>query len=706
MATKQGNPPSSGGQISLPQAMNLASEHQAAGRLAEAENILRQILNVAPQHGPATHLLGVVAHQAGQLETAVQLISTAIEQNPNIGLFHTNLCEMLRQSGRLDEAVSAGRRGAELDPQSATAHSNLGVALFDREDYGAAEQSQKKALELAPNLPQALNNLGSICRRREDKEGAADYYRRVLEVAPNHLESLNNLGAVLTELSRPEAAREHLLRAVQIKPDYAEAHRNIGTMFLQQEDFEKAEIAFKETLKYKPDFSEALIGLATIHRENDNLPEAREMLERALNIEPDKPIVHTQLALQWSDEGFPERALESFDRALELDPESESALVGKGHFLTEFGDLDGAEVALDTALEYHPGSTSARLAKVQLKKVSQDDDVVVALNAELNDLPREAITRRLPIHFGLGKCHDDRGEYELAMQHYLEGCRMKRARIEYDAEANRAAFEQITQTFDGAMLARLSQQGAESDCPIFVLGMPRSGTTLTEQIIASHSRVHGAGELPDLLQIASRSPLTGQRVGFPASMVNLTGGELRQLGARYVDGLTARNPQAKHITDKMPANFQALGLIYLMLPNARIVHVKRDPVDTCVSNISKMFKQGQNHTYDLRELGLYYRDYVELMAHWRSALPESAFFEIQYEDLVADTETYARALLDYCGLEWEAGVLDFHKTERSIRTASVTQVRQPIYKSSVAKWKRYEQSLEPLLEALGDLVVQ
>ncbi|HSH13907.1 MAG TPA: sulfotransferase, partial [Desulfurivibrionaceae bacterium] len=245
--------------------------------------------------------------------------------------------------------------------------------------------------------------------------------------------------------------------------------------------------------------------------------------------------------------------------------------------------------------------------------------------------------------------------------------------------------------------------GCPSPLPIFVLGMPRSGTTLTEQIIASHPLVHGAGELPDLLELANH-PREGAVEGYPLSLQGLTRSDLVDLGEKYVRGLQARNPAAQRITDKMPANFNCLGLIHLMLPNAKIIHVRRNPVDTCLSGFTRLFNKSQHQSYDLAEIGRYYRNYAELMAHWRRVLPAGAFYEIQYEELVADNENQARALLEYCGLEWHEACLESHKTSRNIRTASVTQVRQPIYQSSVERWRKYEKHLGPLLEALGDLV--
>ncbi len=314
----------------------------------------------------------------------------------------------------------------------------------------------------------------------------------------------------------------------------------------------------------------------------------------------------------------------------------------------------------------------------------------------------------MSLHFALGKCYDDSGDYDKAFPHFMAGCKMKRAKLTYDPANAERQFAGLMEIFDQAAIDRLrgsgDPPGDPSGVPVFVLGMPRSGTTLTEQIIASHPDVYGAGELHDLLRIAERN-IGGATtpVSFPDNLRALDRQTLTAWGAEYVAGLKQRAPDAKRITDKMPANFFAVGLIHLMLPNAKIIHVNRNPVDTCLSCFTRLFNRKQEHTYDLAELGQYYVHYARLMDHWRKVLPAGAFLDVQYEDIVADQEAQARRLIAYCGLEWNDACLDFHNTKRSIRTASVTQVRQPIYTSSVERWRHYEKFLGPLLDALGDL---
>jgi tetratricopeptide (TPR) repeat protein len=703
--------------LALPEAFALALRQQRENRLAEAETLLRRILHAAPRHAPALHLLGVVLHQGGQTAAAADLLQQAVDAAPDEALYRANLCEMYRLLKRLDAAIVQGERAVALAPQLALAHSNLGIACYDQGALAQARAHQERALALDPQLPAALNNLGSILRDQKDRPGAIARYRQLLALQPGHAEACNNLASVLTESEQPEAAIEILRPLLQRLPDYAEAHCNIGTAFLALEQFDKAAHGFRRALALKPEHAEALLGLAQVQQELGALDEAQAMAERALTLAARQkaPPVHVLLGRLYSEAGYPERSRQAFDNALALDPELASAYLGRGHLSMELGDLPGAEADFRQALHVNEETPlGARLALAQVDKVREGDENMAALVAEgakIGELPE---LKALPLHFALGKCYEDTKQYDLAFHHYQAGCRLKRQRIDYSAERTDLIGDNICRIFSKENIERLRSEGSgyASSLPIFVLGMPRSGTTLTETILASHPLVHGAGELHDIIRIAGNpcdlpnlpNDKPPAAAGYPLNLQDITPAALQQMGQRYVAGLQARAPDSPRITDKMPANFSYLGLIHLMLPQAKIVHVKRNPVDTCWSCFTKLFGRSQYQSYDLAELGRYYRNYARLMQHWREVLPPGAFHEIQYEALVADQEGQARALLDYCELPWDAACMDFHKTERSVRTASVTQVRQPIYQTSVEKWRNYEKHLGPLLEALGDLV--
>ncbi|MBU1192069.1 MAG: tetratricopeptide repeat protein [Gammaproteobacteria bacterium] len=697
------SPGAPGQQLTLDQVMQLASKHQQAGELPQAETLLRQILKVQPKHPYALQLLGVIAHQVGQVDAAIKHLSEAISIMPNVAQFHSNCAEMCRQVGRLDDAVQYGENAVKLDANSAQAHSNLGIAYYDRGELEKAEVCQQRALKINPTMPQALNNLGSIQRDRKHYPAAIEWYKKAIAHNPTYLESANNLGAVLTESERPEEAVPVLLQVIKARPGYAEAHCNIACAFLAMEDFKRAAVGFKKAIELKPDYPQALEGLAKLHQEQNELPEALSLAQRALALTPQRAEVHSLLGGIYTEQGFPDKAAQAYAQALDINPALLSAHLGKGHLLMEKGDMAGAEASFNHALSLDPDGLAARLSLSQVRKTKPGDDNLQALEKKAQDLANMSETKALSLYFGLGKSYDDIKDYQRAFPHFLEGCRLKRKRIQYNADDNTKACENIKEFFTPETIDNLRGAGESSDVPIFVLGMPRSGTTLTEQILASHPDVYGAGELHDLLHLAGH-PKGEPTGGFPLSMRGLTPDDLASMGAKYIAGLRERAPDAHRITDKMPANFFCVGLMHLMLPNARIVHVNRNPVDTCLSGFTRLFNKSQYHSYDLAEIGRYYRNYAQLMDHWRTVLPQGAFLDVRYEDLVADNEGQARRLLEYCNLDWHAACLDFHKTERTVRTASVTQVRQPIYSSSVERWRKYEQFLGPLLKELGDLV--
>ncbi|MDO8313217.1 MAG: sulfotransferase, partial [Sideroxyarcus sp.] len=549
----------------------------------------------------------------------------------------------------------------------------------------------------------ALNNLGNIHRERGDKTAAMEHYRKAIAANPRYLEPLSNLGALLQEEDRTDEAEAVLKQALQLDSNYPEAICNLGGVLLAREENEKALAHYQRALQLRPVYIEAQMGLAKTYQALENLPEAEAMALRAVQMDGSNAKAHSLLGSIYSEIAQPEQAEAEYNRALGIDQKSDDALLGLGHLCMENGQLERAEELYQRALEYKTDNLSAHIHLVQVKKVEADDKSFAALLEQEKQFDTLSDNRKLSLNFALGKCYDDTKDYDKAFPHFLNGCKLKRAKLSYDPEAAALQFTQLKQVFSRETIDRLRGGGDPSDLPIFVLGMPRSGTTLTEQIIASHPEVYGAGELPDLLRIAHRKtdPAT---TSFPDNLRYLDHDILGAWGAEYIAGLKQRAPNAKHITDKMPANFFAVPLIHLMLPNAKIIHVNRNPVDTCLSCFTRLFNRKQEHTYDLAELGRYYADYARLMVEWRKVLPANAFLDINYEDIVADQEGQARRLLDYCGLEWNSACLDFHKTKRQIRTASVTQVRQPIYNTSVERWRKYEKFLGPLLDELGDLV--
>lgn len=462
--------------------------------------------------------------------------------------------------------------------------------------------------------------------------------------------------------------------------------------------------AFQKTAELMPDDAGAHYNLGLVLKNSGLLNDAVASYRRALRIKPDYVEAYNNLGNTLKDLGQFDDAMYSYRRALGIDPMCIEALLGVSHLHAINGEMREAEEGIKKVLEINPNDPEVCFLRAMIRKTQAgDENFSTLLVAEEKVRNRQVLMPKqklIYMYFALGKCFDDLGDYDRAFPYFMEGNRLMRSSFEYDAAQMTRRVDEVIRIFNRATIERLRGVGNPSEVPIFVLGMQRSGTTLVEQIISSHPEVHGAGELPDMLTITQRD-VAGAR-GFPGNIPALDCVTLTKWADDYVASLRKHAPDARHITDKMPNNFRVIGLIHLMLPNARIIHVNRNPVDTCLSCHTKLFSGMLYHTYDLAELGRYYVDYVRLMEHWRNTLPAGAFLDVQYEDIVADQETQTRRIIDFCGLDWNEACIDFHMNKRSVGTASMTQVRQPMYRSSVERWRTYEKHLAPLLAILGD----
>ena len=466
---------------------------------------------------------------------------------------------------------------------------------------------------------------------------------------------------------------------------------------------DEAMMLYEHALFLKPDYADAHNNLGMVLAERDRIHEAAEHFEIVVTLEPGHAGARHNLATALARQGNLDDAAVQFRQALAINHQNPEAHTGLGNVLQNQGRFEEAMAQFEQALAIKPAHAEAYFHRAEIKTFQPGDSDLAAMEAiaRRSDLaPQKAAY----IHFAAAKALEDCRDYGPAFEHLRQGNELKRKLIDYNEPELAKDFRRVARIFDRNLLDRLQGEGDPSSVPVFVLGMPRSGSTLVEQILGSHPQVYPAGELGDLYD-AERSVLNaaGQTMNFPEYVSTLDGASFRRIGEAYVARLTARANGQQRIIDKLPGNYLKIGLIRMILPNARIIHTMRDPVDTCLSCYSKLFTGGHDFSYDLAELGRHYRRYTKLMDHWRSVLPAGAMLDISYEELVDDIEGQARRLIEYCGLAWDDRCIAFHRNERPVRTASAVQVRQPLFRSSLQRWRKYEANLGPLLQELGDL---
>jgi tetratricopeptide (TPR) repeat protein len=608
-------------------------------------------------------------HQAGQFAEAERRYRQILARNPNhVDSLHLRGV-ILYEAGRLAEALDLISKAIALNDRVANFHCNMGLVLF------------------------------ALGRR----EAAVAHYMRAIALEPGHALSYNNLGNALTEMRRLQEGEASLRRAIELKPDYVDAHYNLGNTLAAQGKLDEAVALYRRGLGLAPNVANGHNNLGTALELMGKLDEAAAAFRRALELEPQNPSALYNLGNFLKSKGDYEEAIAHYRKSLASRPQFADAWNNIGAVLAERGDLDAARDAYQKAVEVDPTRAAYHRNLANSKRFGPDDPQLPVMEGLSRNLATVPERERIDLQFALGKAYADLKQHERSFRCLLVGNALKRAQIAYNEADALQYMQRIRTVFDPKLLRAKAGHGDPARSPVFIVGMPRSGTTLIEQIIASHPKGFGAGELFDLDNIVQS--LAGRNGGvhrFPEVVATMSAEELRQVGARYLTATRGHAPTAERIADKMPWNFHFVGLIHLALPNARIIHARRDPVDTCLSCFSILFDgDGNSYTYDLGELGRFYRAYDSLMAHWRAVLPPDVMIEVQYEEVVADLETQARQIIAHCGLDWDDACLAFHKTRRPVRTSSVAQVRQPIYQSSVGRWRPYREQLRPLLEELG-----
>jgi tetratricopeptide (TPR) repeat protein len=636
-----------------------------AGQAATAESQLRALAAERPENVITAWLLAVALLEQGRIAASIAALEALVARRPDFGHARADLARAYRSAGRPAEAREAVRRVLEEVPRHHRAWLAYGDALVDLGQYDDARVAFERA-RLTDPLQQRVEQ-ATRAMLAGDRRTPEDIFRNILRNDPSHVAALCGLAALSLEADKPLDAERLLRHALKQSAYLPLIHRGLAP---------------------------ALIALG-------RALEADAVTRHLVNIEPASPQTWVTVAAVATRLMRQERALEAYLRAAELEPKEVGLRISAGHVQKTLGRRADSEASYKAALRIDPGRADAWWSLADLKNYSFNDAEVEDLKRLLTSDPREH-SNEAQLNFALGKAHEQRGRYAEAFGYYRRGNALRRLDAPFDIEGFERRSARIRSFFDARFFATRAGSGSTSAAPIFIVGLPRSGSTLVEQILASHSSVEGTMELPNILNmVAQFDDMVSTRDGYPETVGRATVVQLGALGERYLAETAPLRSGRAHFTDKLPNNFSHIGLIHAILPRAIIIDARRHPMDACLSNFKQYFAEGQTFSYDLEDLGRYYRCYLSLMDHWDTVLPGKVL-HVNYEQLVDDTQATVRGLLAHCGLPFEEACLRFHETRRAVRTASAEQVRQPIYTSAVGYWRNFSSELEPLRRALGD----
>jgi tetratricopeptide (TPR) repeat protein len=637
-----------------------------SGRIDQAEAICRAAVERNERDVNMTALLGATLFKAGQLEEAERWLRHSMEIAPKFAKPWSDLGHLLLETRRPQEAADILETAVRLDADDGGAWFNLGKARAQLGKGPEADQAFERSFELDPGR-KALA-LAAEHQQKGNWSAAEKMLRELLRHDPRNVNGQRLLAACAAVAGRYREAERLLLRAIAEAPDFIEAQLDLGRLYKEQHRLEEAIGQFEKVVELEPENSHAQFLLGSVLA-----PAART-----------------------------EDAVAAYRKVLEQRPEHAGAWLGLGHTLKTVGEQEEAVEAYRECIRLKPGNGEIYWSLANLKTYRLSDEDIAEIERQLARDEAEVDTQsRVNFLFALAKAWEDRGDFERAWLYYDEGNRSQRMEENYDPVRTEVLNDHIIEVFDAGFMAERSGMGHSSDAPIFIVGLPRSGSTLLEQILASHSQVEGTAELP-YAGIVSNSVGRNRAdgVNYPMAVRDLDADALRQLGQDYLDLARIHRTEGRpRFIDKMPNNFPTIGFLQLILPNAKIIDARRYPLDSCLSCYRQLFARGQSFTYDLTDIGEYYLQYERMMDYWHELLP-GRVLTVQYEEMVTDFENQVRRLLDFCDLPFEENCVRYWETDRPVRTASSEQVRQPIYTGSVHRWRRYEHHLGELIEVL------
>ena len=564
-----------------------------------------------------------------------------------------------------------------------------------------ARELYQQICQLDRSDADAWFSLGLINGLMGSMEGVIASCREAIAIRPHFTEAYFNMAKALKELGRLQEAEQAYGRALELKPQWPEAFNNLGNVQQEQGRLEEAKASFEAALRINDRYAEALVNLGNVLKLQGQCTQAVNNYRRALEINPNSATAYKPLGGALIILGQLDEALACYRQAGRLDPADIGMVAAEAAILERQGLADQAYATIKPYIDGGPPNLEIGNALAALcDQVGRCDEAITLLEGGLaQEQGKLQLQRRIVAHFNLGRLYDRKGEYDKAFAHFKAGNDLKPN--SFDREGFAKGMDELLSAFSPQFMRDAPRASHGSRRPIFIVGMPRSGTSLVEQILSSHPQVYGAGELEDINTIVSEMRGTlGSAVSYPTCVQDLTEDICNQLASRYLGKLEQISPDARHVTDKMPQNFLHLGLIALLFPQAHIIHCMREPLDTCLSCYSHDFAGYHPYVYQLENLGLYYRHYQRVMRHWREVLP-LPILDVSYEALVEDHESVTRDMLAFCGLEWDERCLRHHENKRFVNTLSYSQVRKPIYKAAVQRWRHYESYLGPLKKALA-----
>lgn len=638
-------------------------------RAQDAERVCEAWLQENPGCVLHRRLLGHSYLKQERLEEAEAAIRFALSIEPGMPQLEEDLGSVLGMLGKFDEAIDHLRRSIHLDPSRPQPHKKLGHALIAAGRGNEADEEFRSFMECDPDKGKVAEAITHI------EQGRAEEGEKLLKEAlrenPDNVDAMRYLASTMLSGKKNLTDAEALLRrATQLAPDYLEVWIMLGSALIERGKYVDAIPVFSKSTQLAPNRAETWAGLAHAHARSSHPEEAAEAYGRAVAISPDAPVLQ----------------------------------MGYAHALKTVGDQAGALNAYRAAAKAKPSFGEVYWSMANLKIFKFEDEEVDAMEYQVEDGDLSE-SEEVHFRFALGKAWEDKGEYDKAWHFYDTGNKLNRMLVDHDPLELEMKQESIIEVFDREFLEKNQGNGCQDPDPIFIVGLPRSGSTLVEQILSSHSQVEGTSELPILQHVAAsmgRYRTDGKK--YPELARDARRQDWKAYGETYMeDSARHRRSNRPFFTDKLPNNFTHVGLIHLILPNARIINARRHPLDSCLGAYKQLWGVGQNFTYDVMDLADYYSQYHKIMKHWHTVLPGKVL-DVHYEETVMDLEGQVRRILEHCGLPFEEQCLRFHETERAVNTASSEQVRQPIYRDALGKWRRYENHLGYWKEELSGII--